>query len=164
MNSLPLKHLMGALKNNKFNKHSKGPRVMISKGLDLSPKNKKIIMKFCKFVYETLELTDSYSCYLSGDRKASGIQTTAVCVYDDRKVAVYCKNRSLADVLRSIAHEMFHLKQFELDLVENEMPPHHLNPIEWDANIAAGSLVSYFAQKIGRDVIYETKIRNKMIL
>jgi Zn-dependent peptidase ImmA (M78 family) len=164
MQEKPLKHLMGAFKKNKFEKFSRGPKIMMSTGLELSPKHKKIIMKFCKFVYEMLELTEDYSCFLSANRKAAGIQTTAVCVYDDKKVSVYCKNRSLADILRSIAHEMFHLKQHEMNLVHHKMPPHHLNPIEWDANIAAGSLLSFFAQKVGRDKIYESKNRDNIIL
>jgi Zn-dependent peptidase ImmA (M78 family) len=57
-------------------------------------------------------------------------------------------------MLRSIAHEMYHLRQHELGLVPRKMKQHHLSPIEWQANAAAGSLLSYFAQKVGRDKIY----------
>jgi hypothetical protein len=34
------------------------------------------------------------------------------------------------------------------------MPPHHLNPIEFDANVFGGSMISIFASKKGRDEIY----------
>ena len=130
-------------------------KIMRSSGLNLSSKQRKMVSDFVNFVYDSLELTGDYKCYLSANRKAAGIRTTAVCAYDEKRISIYCKERALADILRSIAHEMFHLRQHELDIVPHDMPPHHLNPIEWEANIAAGSMLSYFAQKVGRDKVYE---------
>ena len=69
-------------------------------------------------------------------------------------VKIYCQSRSLADILRSIGHEMFHLRQHEMDLIPVKKKLHHLNPVEWHANIAGGSLLSYFADITGKDKIY----------
>lgn len=49
---------------------------------------------------------------------------------------------------------MFHLRQHEMDQVPVKMKVHYLNPIEWTANAAGGSLISYFADSIGKDKIY----------
>jgi hypothetical protein len=147
---------MSILKKKKMDDQpKKRVKIMRSSGLNLSSKQRKMIFEFINFVYDSLELTGDYHCYLSANRKAAGIKTTAVCAYGEKRISVYCKERALADILRSIAHEMFHLRQHELDIVPYDMPPHHLNPIEWEANIAAGSMLSYFAQKVGRDKVYE---------
>ena len=57
-----------------------------------------------------------------------GLTTTAA--YGKHKVKVYAKERALADIMRSIAHELTHYKQ---DLEGRLDPKHH------DANNAAGS-------------------------
>jgi hypothetical protein len=154
--SSPLKMLMSILNKKKMDQHSKKKvKIMRSSGLDLTTKQRKMIYDFVNFVYDSLNLTGDYKCYLSANRKSAGIKTTAVCAYSEKRISVYCKERALADILRSIAHEMFHLRQNELDIVPHDMPPHHLNPIEWEANIAAGSMLSYFAQMVGRNQVYE---------
>ncbi len=127
----------------------------IDKGLDISKEDQKIIRDFLDLCVLSMGLEEDYKCFLSADRKRSRIVTTAICTFSENQIKIYCHERSLADILRSIAHEAFHLRQNELGLVPSKMEkPHHLNPIEWQANIAGGSLISYFAQKVGRDKIY----------
>ena len=130
-------------------------KILKSRDLDLHDNSEDLIKQFVKFCCEMMELQNDYDCYLSADRKKSKIKTTAVCSFNERNIRIYCKDRALADVLRSIAHEMFHLKQHELGLVHNNIKKkHYLSPIEWDANIVAGSLISFFALKTGRDKVY----------
>lgn len=129
--------------------------IMISKGLKISEEDQKLIRDFCSTCYKALELQGKYSCYLSSNRKKSHIVTTAVCAFSEGNIKIYCHERAMADILRSIAHEMFHLRQHELDLVPPRISKkHYLNPIEWHANVASGSMLSYFAQKVGKDRIY----------
>lgn len=116
--------------------------------------DRSIISDFCNMCSSALNLESEYKCYLSDDRKRAKIATSAICDYSRKNIRIYCRQRALADILRSIAHEMYHLRQNELGLVPKKMKQHHLSPVEWQANIAAGSLLSYFAQKVGRDKIY----------
>jgi hypothetical protein len=127
---------------------------MIEKGLHIDKEDQIIIKKFCDVAAAAMGLEGNYKCYLSNDRKISKIVTTAICDFSRSNIRIYCHQRALADMLRSIAHEMYHLRQHELNLVPRKMKQHHLSPIEWQANAAAGSLLSYFAQKVGRDKIY----------
>jgi hypothetical protein len=150
-----LKNLMTKLKDGVEIEKTPNFSIFIDKDLNISKGDQKIIQDFLSLCVLSTGLEKDYKCFLTANRKRSRIVTTAVCTFGEKRIKIYCHERSLADVLRSIAHEAFHLRQHELDLVPEQMSkPHHLNPIEWQANIAGGSLVSYFAQKVGRDKIY----------
>jgi len=149
-----LKELMRKLENGFDNNRVRTMTVMISKGLHIDKQDQKLIFDFCDMCANMLDLAESYECYLSSDRKKSKIVTTAICDFDRNNIRIYCHQRALVDILRSIAHEMYHLRQCELDLVPKQMKQHYLNPIEWHANVAAGSLLSFYAQKVGKDKIY----------
>jgi hypothetical protein len=129
-------------------------KLMVGKDCDMEQKDVKTIKEFLDQCSKVLELEGEYRCYLSWDRKKSKIKTTAICSFSKNNIRIYCKSRSLADILRSIAHEAFHLRQHEVHAVPRKMPPHHLNPIEFDANVFGGSMISIFASKKGRDEIY----------
>lgn len=129
--------------------------IFVDKELNISKEDQKIIRDFLNLCVLSMGLEREYKCFLSANRKRSHIVTTAICTFSENRIKIYCHERSLSDILRSIAHEAFHLRQHELGLVPSKMKkPHHLNPIEWQANIAGGSLISYFAQKVGKDKIY----------
>lgn len=145
---------MRNLKNHDMSHDSSNLKILIDKGLHLSQEDQALISKFCKMCYSVLELEDEYKCFLTADRKRSKIITTAICDFSKNRIKIYCHNRALADLLRSIGHEMFHLKQSELGMVHPNLKAHYLEPIEWHANICGGSLLSYFASKVGRDKIY----------
>jgi hypothetical protein len=149
-----LKTLMSNLEKDEGVKKLPNISLKTSKALNISKEDRKIIRDFCGMCARLLELEHQYDCFLEADRKRSKIITTAICSFSENNIRIYCHERSLADILRSIAHEMFHLRQHELDLVPKNLKQHHLSPIEWHANAAGGSLLSYFAQKVGRDKIY----------
>lgn len=149
-----LRELMSNLENGFEQGEHHHFKIMIEKGLTISKEDSYLIRDFCNMCAAAMDISEDYKCYLSNDRKKSKIVTTAICDFSHRNIRIYCHSRSLADILRSIAHEMFHLKQHEKHLVPRKMKLHHLNPIEWHANAAAGSLLSYFAQKVGKDKIY----------
>lgn len=149
-----LKELMSNLENGFEQSDEHRLKIMIEKGLKIPKEDALLIREFCDMCANAMGLDGSYKCYLSDNRKKSKIVTTAICDFSHHNIRIYCHSRALADVLRSIAHEMFHLKQHEEHVVPKKMKSHHLNPIEWQANAAAGSLLSYFAQKVGKDKIY----------
>lgn len=146
--------LMTNLKNKRKVKLSGDFSIFIHENLELEKVDEKLIKDFCDLCYSMLELTGTYECFLCNDRKSEKIKTTAICFFDKGSVKIYCQSRSLADILRSIGHEMFHLRQYEMDLIPVKKKLHHLDPVEWHANIAGGSLLSYFADITGKDKIY----------
>jgi hypothetical protein len=129
-------------------------KIMKSRDLDLRRDDADLIKNFIDVCCSVMELEGNYKCYLSASRQKSKIKTSAICSFNDNNIRVYCKDRAVFDILRSIAHEMLHLRQHELDLVHNTVKKHYLNPIEWDANVVAGSILSFFALKVGRDRVY----------
>jgi hypothetical protein len=130
-------------------------RIFISDELSLEPHDRNLISNFCKYAAAQMNLEQDYKCYISSSRKRSGIKTTGICLFDRGEIKVYGSKRSLADILRSIAHEMFHLRQNELGVIPERIKNKHFTePLEWHANIAAGSILSKFAITVGRDKVY----------
>jgi hypothetical protein len=76
-----------------------------------------------------------------------GLVTTAA--YGDKKVYVYAKDRAIVDIMRSIAHELTHLKQ---DLEGRLNPKNHEknnaagSDIENEANYRAGEIIRKFGK------------------
>jgi hypothetical protein len=77
-----------------------------------------------------------------------GLKTTANYNYskDKKVIRVNSKNRALVDILRSIAHEMVHHKQFEDGRLKVK-PADIGGDIEDEANSKAGQYIKIFAQK-----------------
>jgi hypothetical protein len=150
-----LKSLMSKLEDDVDVTNASNFSIFIDKELNISKEDKGLIKDFLSLCVKSMGIEGDYKCFLSANRKRSHIVTTAICTFSENRIKIYCHERSLADILRSIAHEAFHLRQHELDLVPKKIKkPHHLNPIEWQANVAGGSVLSYFAQKVGKDKIY----------
>jgi Zn-dependent peptidase ImmA (M78 family) len=76
------------------------------------------------------------------------LKTTANYNYskDKKVIRVNSKNRALVDILRSIAHEMVHHKQFEDGRLKVK-PADIGGDIEDEANSKAGQYIKIFAQK-----------------
>ena len=90
------------------------------------------------------------------EREPHNITTTAVYEVGGNVCKIYCKNRALADCLRSIAHEMTHMMQDEMGLIRGQIRDaggFH----EDQANARAGELLKLFAKsKSHRKGIYES--------
>jgi len=149
-----VKLVMKNLQHHEMDHDASKMRIKIDKDLNLSGEDKQLILKFCKMCFSVMELDEDYTCFLSSDRRRSKIITTAICNLGDSNIKIYCQNRALSDILRSIAHEMFHLKQNEMGLIPRKLKKHYLEPVEWHANVVSGSLLSYFASKVGKDKVY----------
>jgi len=101
--------------------------------------------EFIDFACDYLEIPHT-KVKLQYDR--NGIVTTAA--YGERKVRVYAKDRAIVDIMRSIAHELTHMKQ---DLEGRLDQSHHDannaagSPIENEANYKAGEIIRKFGEK-----------------
>jgi Zn-dependent peptidase ImmA (M78 family) len=82
------------------------------------------------------------------------LKTTASYDYtkENKIVKINAKNRALVDVMRSLAHELVHHKQWEDGRLEVR-PADIGSPEEDEANALAGRYIKMFAQK--DDTIYD---------
>lgn len=112
----------------------------------LNDKQKETIKEFIKFVKGDLDLKSTPSVVLQNGRK--NLKTTANYDYtkSDKVIRVNVKNRMVFDVMRSIAHELVHHKQYEQGRLEVK-PPDIGGEIEDEANAKAGQYIKMFAQK-----------------
>ena len=117
------------------------------------------IGEFIKFAAKNLGMQNlPGSLTLSYDNKqAQDKRTFGFFDPHDKKIWIYVKNRNMADILRTLAHELVHRKQEEdgrLDIKSGETG----SPIEDEANATAGVLLRNFG-KINNS-IYEGVKKN----
>jgi hypothetical protein len=114
--------------------------------------SKYTILKFIKFVSDELALNQPFKVKLVKQRD-DDLRTYAYYNPTNGDVKIYCKDRGLADVLRSIAHELIHHQQNETGKLE--MPSQDIGgEIEDEANSVAGQLVKKFGYQNPKLAIY----------
>ncbi len=112
----------------------------------LSEENKSRLNEFVKFVRSELGIKKMPEIRIQNNRNE--IKTTANYNYNlpDKVIKIYGKNRALVDIMRSVAHELVHHKQWEDERLKVK-PPDIGGEIEDEANAKAGQLIKLFAQK-----------------
>lgn len=112
----------------------------------LTDDKKKKLNEFVKFVKTELGIEKAPTISVQNHRE--GLKTTANYDYtkDVKIIKVCAKNRALVDVMRSIAHEMVHHKQWEDGRLEVR-PPDIGGEIEDEANAKAGQYIKMFAKQ-----------------
>lgn len=134
-------------------------KIVVDSLLNFDEESTRLLSMFCEFCVRSMSLFGKYSCLLVSDKQAHGIKTTAVCLYDEKTVKVSCDGRMFSDILRSIAHELFHLKQYENGMDIPITYLHFSSEIEDDANAVAGKLLNAFSGVIGHESIYSKGIK-----
>lgn len=104
--------------------------------------DKYAIVKFIKFISNELNLNDPFKVKLVTQRD-DDLKTYAYYNPSNGFVKVYCKNRGLADVLRSVAHELIHHHQNQTGRIQG-LTKDIGGDIEDEANSVAGQLVKKF--------------------
>jgi hypothetical protein len=112
----------------------------------LSDENKTKLDEFVKFVKKQLDLKSVPTIVIKSNR--DDLKTTANYDYtkENKVVKVYGKNRALVDIMRSVAHELVHHKQFEQGRLEVQ-PPDIGGEIEDEANSKAGQYIKMYAKE-----------------
>lgn len=113
----------------------------------LEEKDKERIVEFVKFVKDELGLKLTPTIKLLNGR--GDLKTTAHYNYSkpEKVIKVNTKNRHIVDVMRSIAHEMVHHRQFEQGRLDGPKPPDIGGDIEDEANSLAGQFIKMFSKK-----------------
>lgn len=111
----------------------------------LNGTQQQIIKDFIIFVKKELELNTTPSICVQNNR--DGIKTTANYNYSGEKkiIRVYGKGRAIVDILRSIAHEMVHHKQWEEGRLSVK-PQDIGGEIEDESNAKAGVFIKKFSK------------------
>ena len=116
----------------------------------LTDENKKKLKEFALFVIKELDIKSAPTISIQNGR--GKLKTTAN--YDHTKenkiIKVNAHKRALVDVMRSLAHELVHHKQFERGELKVK-PPDIGGPIEDEANAKAGQFIKMYA-KIDGDI------------
>jgi Zn-dependent peptidase ImmA (M78 family) len=112
----------------------------------LNDDNKKKLNEFVKFVKSELKIKDLPTIVIKNNR--DGLKTTANYDYtkENKIVKVCSKNRAVVDVMRSLAHELVHHKQWEDGRLDGPKPPDIGGEIEDEANAKAGQFIKMYAK------------------
>jgi murein DD-endopeptidase MepM/ murein hydrolase activator NlpD len=111
----------------------------------VNDKQKEKLNNFVKFVKKELGIKHPPTVAVLNEK--GELKTTANYDYgkENKVIKINGRNRMMVDIMRSIAHEMTHHKQWE-DGKLKVRPPDIGGPIEDEANAKAGQLIKMFAK------------------
>ena len=152
MQKIAKKHrITGKILHNRFiKKYKKTPDDWIKDKLDESNVEcdlKDEVSKFADWAGKKLNLKSVPNIELSMDTEEAQVgHHTGSHTEGDNKVWVYAKNRNLVDILRTVAHELTHVRQSELNMIKpgSSYPG---SPIELLADMVAGKLIKIYGKK-----------------
>lgn len=105
------------------------------------------VNKFVKWASKILKLESMPKINLSMDtEEAQQGHHTGRHVHGENSVWVYAKNRNLVDILRTVFHELVHVKQGQEGRIKkNSSYPG--SPIEQEADALAGKFIKIYGEK-----------------
>lgn len=137
--------------NKKFNKSMKDYLHNDLENIDEESNNslniEKEVDKFVDWMCRRLHLTTKPEVELSYDTTdAQDNHHTGRHTEGENSIWVYAKNRNLVDILRTVAHEMVHVRQSELNMIKpgDSYPG---SPIEVLADMVAGKWIKVYGEK-----------------
>ncbi len=102
---------------------------------------------FKDWMIEKLGITGPVTIELSMDsEEAQQNHHTGGHVPGSGEIWVYAKNRNLVDILRTVAHELTHVKQGELDMIDPGAS-YPGSPIESQADVVAGKWIKIYGEE-----------------
>ena len=119
--------------------NTNNPHTLIEQ--DQGHSNQELVDTFLEFSQEELGYSTPVEVNLLYDR--DDLTTLASYNFRDYVINVYAKDRAIADILRSIAHELVHHQQNEDGRIDGSAPDIG-GDIEDEANAIAGQLVKKF--------------------
>jgi hypothetical protein len=131
-------------------KYNNTPDRWITNKLDESDVDAELqqeVDKFCEWACDKLSIKNKPHVELSMDtEEAQTNHHTGGHIMGDDKIWVYAKNRNLVDILRTVFHELVHVRQGELDMIDpgDSYPG---SPIESMADMLAGKYIKIYGEK-----------------
>ena len=119
----------------------------------INDQHQKYINSLIDYAKSQLKLTELPEIILTDDRNDAPM-TTGSYIPEENKLFIYVKNRALCDYLRTIAHELVHVKQHLEDRIPSDLQGRN-KELEAEANIAAGDIIYDFAHKDENQSIYD---------
>ena len=105
-----------------------------------------VVDDFIKFAIEILELQNTPKItFIDDSEVAKNMHSLGAYNSGTNELFIVKSNRLTADILRTLAHELVHLKQDELGMIEPDSGKTG-SPIENEANAAAGILLRQFGE------------------
>jgi len=131
---------------------------ILKENLDKEANDSRIdsLKDFVKFCQRHLKLTDLPKIDLTNDKS----KTTTYAHNDiaNDEIVVYMGNRSLGDVMRSLAHELVHYEQKQNGKLKHDGSDGVTgSPIEHEANAVAGVIMREYGQN--NPHIFESTIK-----
>ena len=131
-------------------KYKKTPDSWIKNKLDENKVDQFLDSEVSKFVDWTctnLHIKNKPKIQLSYDTEdAQNNHHTGSHISGTNDVWVYVKNRNLVDILRTVFHELVHIRQDELGMIKNGSS-YPGSPIEAMADMLAGKYIKIYGQK-----------------
>jgi len=133
--------ILGKKKNEGYSAGASGG-VGIDEDIDITDE----VNKFKDYACKRLHIKNPPYIELSMDtEEAQTNHHTGGHIIGDNKIWVYAKNRNLVDILRTVFHELVHVRQGELDMVGNG-DSYPGSPIEAMADMLAGKYIKIYGK------------------
>jgi 50S ribosomal subunit-associated GTPase HflX len=110
----------------------------------LDDNKKEKLYEFARFVKKELDIKHIPTIAILNKREHLKTMANYDYAKENKIIKVYGKNRMLVDIMRSLAHELNHHKQFEQGRLKIK-PPDIGGEIEDESNAKAGQLIKIFA-------------------
>lgn len=153
MKQISLKHKISAdaLHDIFVKKYKKTPDNWIKNKLDETNSSEldidQEVNQFVDWACNKLNISNKPKIKLSMDTdEAQGNHHTGGHVPGSGSIWVYAKNRNLVDILRTVFHELVHVRQHELDMIGNG-DSYPGSPIEIMADAVAGKYIKIYGKK-----------------
>ena len=112
--------------------------------MKLTKQNIKLIKNFAIHCIKELGIKNKVKITIS--KKQTGLPTAGYFNPNDCTIFVATHNRAIADIMRTIAHELTHCKQHEKG-IKFPHDDESLQPFEDEANLMSGRLVRFWGRK-----------------
>jgi hypothetical protein len=138
-----LLYVLGPLFREDADEILQGLREDVGQELDISAE----VEKFVDWTAERLNLKKVPKVELSMDtEEAQGNHHTGGHIPGEDSVWVYAKNRNLVDILRTVFHELVHVRQHEIGMI-GPGDSYPGSPIEAMADMLAGKYIKIYGEK-----------------
>lgn len=113
-----------------------------------------VIHEFARFIETKLPFQSEIQIYLIKRNEREGCSTGQYDTEQDKIYAV-TDGRALVDIMRTVAHEMVHMKQNAMRQIDLNNYTDIGGFAEGEANVKAGNFIKMFVNEKGMEKIYD---------